>query len=222
MLMHEADVPVLEDGGNSDFRFYPKGRGTVYEPVKVDQALKDGEKVRLGATELTVHHHPGHTKGATSFTFTVRDGGRDYRIGIINMNGINEGVLLLKSPGYPRIVEEYAQTFAKQKQISLDVFLSSHAGQFRLHEKYKARRSVTIQTGSSIRRDTAPPWNARSRTIWSSCRRSAQCTRPRDRRALFADHLHYHFAASRARVELEQHRSAARCRARSHRQRKEQ
>jgi metallo-beta-lactamase class B len=138
MLMHEADVPVLEDGGSSDFRFYPKGRGTVYEPVKVDQALKDGEKVRLGTTELTVHHHPGHTKGATSFTFMARDGGRDYRVGIINMNGINDGVLLLKSPGYPKIVEEYAQTFAKQKQIALDVFLSSHAGQFRLHEKYKA------------------------------------------------------------------------------------
>jgi metallo-beta-lactamase class B len=67
----------------------------------------------------------------------VRDGGRDYRIGIINMNGINDGVLLLKSPGYPKIVEEYAQTFTRQKQISLDVFLSSHAGQFRLHEKYK-------------------------------------------------------------------------------------
>jgi metallo-beta-lactamase class B len=137
MLMHEADVPVLEDGGNSDFRFYPKGRGAVYEPVKVDQTLKDGERVRLGTTELTAHHHPGHTKGATSFTFTTRDGGRDYRVGIINMNGINDGVLLLKSPGYPKIVEEYAQTFAKQKQISLDVFLSSHAGQFRLHEKYK-------------------------------------------------------------------------------------
>lgn len=138
MLMHEADVPVLEDGGNSDFRFFPKGRGTVYEPVKVDRRLKDGDTVRLGATELTAHHHPGHTRGATSFTFTVRDGGRDYRVGIINMNGINEGVLLLKSPGYPRIVEEYAQTFARQKQIALDVFLSSHAGQFGLHDKYKA------------------------------------------------------------------------------------
>jgi metallo-beta-lactamase class B len=137
MLMHEADVPVLEDGGNSDFRFLPKGRGTVYEPVRVDQRLEDGETVRLGGTVLTVHHHPGHTKGATSFTFTVRDGGRDYRVGIINMNGINEGVQLLKSPGYPTIVEEYARTFAKQKQLSLDVFLSSHAGQFRLHEKYK-------------------------------------------------------------------------------------
>lgn len=137
MLMHEADVPVLEDGGNSDFRFYPKGRGTVYEPVKVDQALKDSEKVRLGGTELTVHHHPGHTKGATSFTFTVREGGRDYRVGIINTAGINEGVQLLKSPGYPNIVQDYANTIAKQKKMTIDVFLSSHAGQFRLHEKYK-------------------------------------------------------------------------------------
>jgi len=136
MLMHEADAPVLEDGGNSDFRFYPKGRGTVYEPVTVDQALKDGDTVRLGGTALTVHHHPGHTKGATSFTFTVREGGRDYRVGIINTAGINEGVQLLKSPGYPTIVEDYARTIARQKQMTIDVFLSSHAGQFRLHDKY--------------------------------------------------------------------------------------
>jgi metallo-beta-lactamase class B len=137
MLMHEADVPVLEDGGNSDFRFFPKGRGAVYEPIKVDQRLTDGDKVRLGSTELTVHHHPGHTKGATSFTLVTRDGARDYRVGIVNMNGINEGVQLLKSPGYPAIVAEYAATFAKQKQLALDVFLSSHAGQFGLHEKHK-------------------------------------------------------------------------------------
>lgn len=137
MIMHEADVPVLEDGGNSDFRFFPKGRGTVYEPVTVDQRLKDGDTIRLGGVELTAHHHPGHTKGATSFTFTVRDDGRDYRVGIINTAGINEGVQLLKSPGYPAIVEEYARTIARQKQMTIDVFLSSHAGQFRLHEKYK-------------------------------------------------------------------------------------
>ena len=46
MLMHEADVPVLEDGGHSDFRFFPKGRGTVYEPVTVDQRLKAGRSVQ--------------------------------------------------------------------------------------------------------------------------------------------------------------------------------
>lgn len=136
MLIHEADAPVLEDGGNSDFRF-PQGRGAVYEPVKVDQRLKDGDTIRLGTTELTVHHHPGHTKGATSFTFTTQDGGRSYRVLIVNMAGINEGVKLLDSPGYPNIVQEYARTFEKQKQLSADIFVSSHAGQFGLHDKYK-------------------------------------------------------------------------------------
>lgn len=136
MLMQEADAPMLEDGGVTDFRF-PKGRPRVYDPVKVDQRLKDGDKVRLGKTELTVHHHPGHTRGSTSFSFTTEDAGRTYRVLIANMNGINQGVKLLDSPGYPNIVEEYARTFEKQKQLSTDVFVSSHAGQFGLHEKYK-------------------------------------------------------------------------------------
>jgi metallo-beta-lactamase class B len=136
MLMQEADAPMLEDGGATDFRF-PKGRPRVYDPVTVDQRLKDGDKVRLGKTELTVHHHPGHTRGSTSFSFTTEDGGRTYRVLIANMNGINQGVKLLDSPGYPTIVEEYARTFEKQKQLTTDVFLSSHAGQFGLHEKYK-------------------------------------------------------------------------------------
>jgi metallo-beta-lactamase class B len=138
MQMHEADAGMLEDGGNSDYRF-PQGRGQVYEPVKVDQRLKDGDKIRLGATELTVHHHPGHTKGATSFTFTTQDGGRSYRVLIVNMAGINEGVKLLDSPGYPNIVRDYAQTLEKQKRLpgTFDVWVSSHAAQFGLHEKYK-------------------------------------------------------------------------------------
>ncbi len=136
MLMHEADAPMLEDGGSSDFRF-PKGRPRVYEPVRVDERLKDGQKIRLGKTELTAHHHPGHTRGSTSFSFTTEDAGRTYRVLIANMNGINDGVKLLDSPGYPNIVEEYARTFEKQKQLSTDVFVSSHAGQFALHEKYK-------------------------------------------------------------------------------------
>ena len=42
-----AGLAMLEDGGNSDYR-HPQGRGAIYEPVKVDQRLKDGDKVRLG------------------------------------------------------------------------------------------------------------------------------------------------------------------------------
>ena len=84
MMMSEADSVLLENGGISDFRF-GDGRTPSFEAVKVDRRLKDQDTITLGGVTLTAHHHPGHTKGATSFTFTVREGGRDYRVGIVNM-----------------------------------------------------------------------------------------------------------------------------------------
>jgi metallo-beta-lactamase class B len=136
MLMQEADAGMLEDGGRSDYRF-PQGREPAYEPVKVDQRLKDGDKVKLGDTELTVMHHPGHTKGATSFSFTTQDAGRTYRVLIANMGSINPGVKVSGMPAFPGITDAYAQTFAKQKQIVPEVWVASHAKQFGLHEKYQ-------------------------------------------------------------------------------------
>lgn len=135
MLMHEGDVAILEDGGNSDFRF--GGNGSSYEPVRVDGRLKDGDKIPLADTEITVHHHPGHTKGASSFTFTTRDEQRSYRVLIVNMGSINQGVRLTGTPSYPSIAQDYARTFAAQKQLPSDVWMASHASQFGLHDKHK-------------------------------------------------------------------------------------
>lgn len=136
MMMHEDDAELLETGGGYDFRF-PKGRGAIYEPVKVDRRLKDGEKVRLGEVELTLHHHPGHTKGASSFTYTVQDAGRKYDVLIVNMGTINPGVNVGYMPAFPKISDAYGTTLAKQKQMKPDVWVSSHAGHFNMHEKYK-------------------------------------------------------------------------------------
>jgi metallo-beta-lactamase class B len=136
MLMQEGDADLLESGGSMDFR-YPDGRGPIYDPVKVDQRLKEGDKVRLGNTELTVIHHPGHTKGSTSFTFTTQDAGRSYRVLIVNMGSINPGVNVSNMPGFPGITEAYTTTLARQKQLTPEVWVSSHAGHFNLHQKYK-------------------------------------------------------------------------------------
>ncbi|HWI13379.1 MAG TPA: subclass B3 metallo-beta-lactamase [Burkholderiales bacterium] len=136
MLMHEDDAELLETGGGYDFRF-PNGRGSVYEPVKVDQKLKDGDRVRLGEVELTLHHHPGHTKGASSFTYTLQEAGRSYDVLIVNMGSINPGVQVSFMPAFPRITEAYGTTLAKQKQMKPDVWVASHAAQFDLHKKYK-------------------------------------------------------------------------------------
>ena len=134
MSAREADV--LESGGKSDFR-WGEDRQAWFEPVAVDRRLRDGETIGLGANSLTLHIHAGHTKGASSFTFTVRDGARDYRVGIINMGSINPGVRVTGMPGFADIAGAYARTFAAQKALALDVFLSSHASQFGLHQKRK-------------------------------------------------------------------------------------
>lgn len=135
LFAHEDDVPVLEDGGNSDFRF-PEGRGVIFEPVSVDRTLQHGDTIELGGTVLTLHHHPGHTKGASSFTFDTQDGGRTYSVLVVNMGSINAGVELLNMPGYPQIAEDYAATFAAQKALSADVWVSSHGRHYDLYDKF--------------------------------------------------------------------------------------
>ena len=134
--MSEADAMLLEDGGRSDFRF-GNDRDTSFDPVIVDRRLLDQDTIALGGVTLTAHHHPGHTKGATSFTLTVREAGRDYRVVVANMGSINPGVTVGGMPKYPTIGDDYARTFAAQKALPVDVFLASHASQFGMHRKYQ-------------------------------------------------------------------------------------
>ena len=135
MIMSEPDVELLESGGKADFRFGDNAEAR-FEPVTVDQKLKDGDKVSLGGTTLTAHLNPGHTKGATSFTFDVVEQGKTYRVGIVNMASINPGVKVTGMPRFPGIQQAYARTFHDQKEMKIDVWLASHAAQFKLHEKY--------------------------------------------------------------------------------------
>lgn len=135
VVMSEQDSELLESGGKSDFRF-GDSPGARFEPVKVDQRLKDGDKIELGSIILTAHHHPGHTKGATSFTFEVRENDKTYRVGIMNMPSINPGVRVSGMPKFPDIAQAYARTFHDQKEMRIDVWLASHASQFGMHKKY--------------------------------------------------------------------------------------
>jgi metallo-beta-lactamase class B len=136
VIVSEPEKELLESGGRTDFRFGDTASAR-FDPVKVDRTFKDGEKISIGGTELTAHLHPGHTKGSTSFTLNVVDGGKTYRVIIANMGSINPGVTVSGMPKYPNIAQDYAKTFIAQKDLRIDVFFASHASQFRMHEKYK-------------------------------------------------------------------------------------
>lgn len=136
LVVSEPERELLESGGASDFRF-GRTQGMRFDPVKVDRTLKDHETISLGGVTLTAHLHAGHTKGATSFTFDVREEGKTYRVVIANMGTINPGVTVNGMPDYPGIAKDYANTFIAQKELKIDVWLASHAGQFNMHAKYK-------------------------------------------------------------------------------------
>jgi metallo-beta-lactamase class B len=134
-LATEGDKQVLEDGGKSDPLFTsPESRFT---PVKVDGTIKDGQKISLGGTQLIAYSHPGHTRGSASYGLTIAENGRNYRVLIANMGSINPGTILIGNKKYPQINDDYARTFRQQKLLECDIFLSSHASQYQLHDKWK-------------------------------------------------------------------------------------
>ncbi len=144
MLATDGDAPVLEDGGKSDYLF--TSPGFKYAPVKVDGRIKDGQKISLGGTELTAYSHPGHTRGSVSYGLTIAENGQTYRVLIANMGSINPGTVLIGNKKYPQISEDYALTFREQKKLSCDIFLSSHASQYQMHDKWKPGQAYSPDT----------------------------------------------------------------------------
>ena len=72
-------------------------------PIKVDRVLHDGDKVELGGTVLVAHLTPGHTKGCTTWTMKVKDGGKTYNVVIIGSPNVNPGYKLVQQAEYPQI-----------------------------------------------------------------------------------------------------------------------
>lgn len=135
MMVDKEDAGVMADGGDSDYAL--GGHGSLYKPVKADHLLHNGDTVKLGNMQLVMLHHPGHTKGSCSFIFVVRDSHRSYRVLIANMPSIVTDKKFSDIAAYPNIATDYAYTFNSMKNLSFDIWLSSHSSQFGLHTKHK-------------------------------------------------------------------------------------
>jgi metallo-beta-lactamase class B len=121
------DAPLLEAGGRGDFRFADE---LTFPPVNVDRLLKDGDRVELGGVTLTARHTPGHTKGATTFTTTVEEAGKQYDVVFATSLSVNAGTKLRSNPKYPAILSDWEKTFRVMKSLQPDVWMSGHAGFF--------------------------------------------------------------------------------------------
>lgn len=138
-----GDGRVLGDGGFSDPHF---GGRVSFHPVEVDRIISDGEIIELGDIRLHVHEHPGHTEGSSSYSMQVTEDGRDYDVVVANMGTINEGKRLVVDPTYPGVAEDFANTYASQKAMDVDVWVAAHSGQYGLHDKYQPGQAYSPDT----------------------------------------------------------------------------
>jgi metallo-beta-lactamase class B len=133
LMIGEGDAKLIADGGRSDFQ-WGNNAAFHFEPAVVDRILGDNDKVELGGVIMTARITPGHTKGCTTWTTIVREGGKDLDVVFVGSTTI-PGYKLLNHTTYPNIVEDYAHSFALLKTLECDVFLAPHGSFFALAEK---------------------------------------------------------------------------------------
>ena len=134
-MVMDADVPVVESGGKSDFQ-YGNLPGGLYPATKVDRVLHDGDEVKLGGAVLVARLTPGHTKGTTTWTMKVTEAGRRRDVVIVGSPNVNPGYRLVGNAQYPGITEDYERTFRVLKALECDYFLGAHGSYFDMEAKY--------------------------------------------------------------------------------------
>ncbi|UPJ47049.1 subclass B3 metallo-beta-lactamase [Bradyrhizobium sp. 200] len=131
MVAGEADKPLLEGG------YYPGAKedtALAFPPVKVDRTVREGDKVTVADVTLTAHETPGHSPGCTSWAFSVKDGDA-MRSVLIFCSGTVALNRLVTNPTYSGIVTDYRKTFARAKDMKVDVLLAPHPEMYKMAEK---------------------------------------------------------------------------------------
>ena len=133
----DASADSLESGGDEVDGFLPLRAllwiGIVgYPKTHVDHRFKDGDIVRVGPLALTAHITGGHTRGCTSWSFTVRDGERTLNV----VSACDLGIL-----GTTRYAEQSAdleRSFRVLRSLPVDIWVTCHARWWGRYRKYVA------------------------------------------------------------------------------------
>lgn len=132
LMIAEGDAEVIERGGVKDFSF---GDAHPFPAVKVDRRLQDGDTVTVGTLTLTAHVTPGHTRGCTTWAFSVSENGR--QLHVVDMCGLTvlDTTRLVGNPLYPGIVADYERTFTVMRKLPVDIFIGAHPSYYGGAEK---------------------------------------------------------------------------------------
>lgn len=131
IVASEADGAEMERGGLGDFAY---GDDYHFEPIVPDQHLRDGEEIRLGGVTMTAMLTPGHTRGCTTWSTRVEEGGRTYDV-IFVCGLVVSPFKLTNNPVYPAVAADARRSIARLRSVRADVMLAAHGFWFDLTGK---------------------------------------------------------------------------------------
>ena len=131
LVASAGDSGLLSRGGLGDPNFEDR---FPFPQVEPDSIVHDRSTVTLGGTTLVARVTPGHTRGCTTWTTEVRQGGTRYGVVFI-CSATVPGYKLVGNTAYPDIVPDYRRTFRALRSLRCEVFLAAHGSFFSLLEK---------------------------------------------------------------------------------------
>lgn len=137
----EASADSLASGGDDPDMILPV-RALIwmgilgYPPARVDHRFKDGETIRLGPLALTAHVTAGHTRGCTSWSFPVREGGR-----VLNVVSVC-GTGVLEMLRYPEQEADRDRSLRVLRSLPADIWVTNHARAWGRYPKFVASQTA--------------------------------------------------------------------------------
>jgi metallo-beta-lactamase class B len=95
----------------------------------VDRTIHDGDTVTLGDATLTARLTAGHTRGATTWTMPVTEGGKTYQV--VFFSSLRSPTVLTAP-----VIDEFNHSFAVVRTLPCDIPLGDHPSEYGMAAKY--------------------------------------------------------------------------------------
>jgi metallo-beta-lactamase class B len=111
----------------------------AFPPVASVRVIRDGEKLAVGNAEITALFTPGHTPGATSWSWRACEGERC--VDVVYADSLtavsSDGFRFTGSDTSAGIVSTFERSIRKVGNLRCDVLLSPHSGFFGMRDKFR-------------------------------------------------------------------------------------
>ena len=113
----------------------------AYPAASKVETFRDGDTLRVGSTSVVAHITGGHTAGGTTWSWRACEGARC--VDVVYADSFtpvsDDDFLFTNNRRYPRVIDDFAHSFALLDSLPCDLLLTPHPGASHLWERLAKR-----------------------------------------------------------------------------------